>query len=376
MNYKPGRIFLSVPHMGGHEKNYVLKALEDNWVGTAGPNLAGFEHDVCQHTNARFAVALNSGTAAIHLALQVAGVKAGDEVICSTFTSIASANPILYLGATPVFVDSETETWNMHPEALQQALTARAQAGKMPTCILVVHVYGMPAKMNEILAIAEEFNIPVVEDAAEALGSRYTGHQVGTLGKAGAFSFSGNNIVSTSGGGALVTEDEALAKEALSLATNATGLASETDHHTIGFNYRMSNVSAGIGRGQMEVLEQRIKQRREIYSYYKEQLQTIEGIEFLPEPKVCFSNRWLSTVLLPEQFSPESIKHALEAENIETSLLWKPLHQQTLFKDALYFGDHLSSQLYKRGLCLPSSSNLTEEEQQKVIKTLQKLLIS
>jgi len=370
MNYKPGRIFLSVPHMGGHEKNYVLKALEDNWVTTTGPNLIGFEHDICQHTNARHAVALSSGTAAIHLALRVLGIGPGDDVFCPTFTFVASASPVLYVGATPVFVESEAETWNMCPDTLQQAIADRMKAGRKPGCILVVHLYGMPARLKEILAVAAQYGIPVVEDAAEALGSRYGGHHVGTLGSIGVFSFNGNKIITTSGGGALITANEQLANQARFLAAQAKDPAPYYQHSQLGYNYRLSNVSAGIGRGQLEVLEKHIKQRREVYLYYKERLQEIEGLAFLPEPTGSFSNWWLTTVLLPETYSPESIRLALEEENIEARPLWKPLHLQPLFKDVPYYGDNLSEQLFSRGLCLPSSSNLTEEELDKVVKVL------
>ena len=374
MMYRPGRIFLSVPHMGGHEKNYVQKAIEDNWVTTAGPNLPGFEHDICQHTNARFAVALSSGTAAIHLALRLVGVGAGDEVLCSTFTFVASANPILYLGATPVFIESEAETWNMCPDTLRTAIEDRIKHGKKPAAILLVHLYGMPAKLKELMAVAVEFEIPVVEDAAEALGSRYSGHQVGTFGELGVFSFSGNKVITTSGGGAIVTSNQQLAERAGFLATQAKDQAPYYQHSEMGYNYRLSNISAGIGRGQMEVLELRVKQRRDVFNYYRNQLQSTEGLEFLPEPKSCFSNRWLTTILLPDGHKPESIRQAMEEENIETRPLWKPMHLQPLFADSLYFGNGLSEQLFNRGLCLPSSSNLQEEELDKVVKNLKKLL--
>ena len=360
--------------MGGHEKNYVQKALEDNWVTTAGPNLPGLEHDICQHTNARHAVVLSSGTAAIHLALRVLGVQPGDEVLCSTFTFVASANPILYLGAQPVFVESEPDTWNMSPEALHEAIATRLRLGKRPAAIVLVHLYGMPAKMKEIMAIAQEFGIPVVEDAAEALGSRYSGHQVGTFGRVGTFSFNGNKIITTSGGGALITEDEQLAEQARFLSTQAKDPAPYYQHSQMGYNYRMSNVSAGIGRGQIEVLEKRVKQRREVYSVYKQQLEHLEGLEFLPEPKGCFSNRWLTTILLPEPHTPESIRLALEEENIESRPLWKPMHLQPLFQHHPYVGNNLSGRLFERGLCLPSSSSMTEEEQEKVIKVLRRHL--
>ncbi|WP_162052016.1 DegT/DnrJ/EryC1/StrS family aminotransferase [Pontibacter pamirensis] len=374
MNYRPGRIFLSVPHLGGHEKNYVQKALEDNWVTSTGPNLPGFEHDICQHTNARHAVALNTGTAALHLALRLVGVKAGDEVLCSTFTFVASANPILYLGATPVFVESEEETWNMCPDTLHETITARLKAGKRPAAIVLVHLYGMPAKLSNIMAVADEFGIPVVEDAAESLGSRYSGHQVGTLGRIGVFSFDGNKIITTSGGGALVTEDQQLAEQALFLATHARDAAPFYQHSQMGYNYRLSNISAGIGRGQIEMLEMRVKQRREIFTYYKNQLQHIEGLQFLQEPKTCFSNRWLTTVLLPESHHPEKVRLALEEENIETRPLYKPLHLQPLFAHYPYYGNNLSANLFERGLCLPSSSSLTEEELDKVVKHLKRIL--
>jgi pyridoxal phosphate-dependent aminotransferase EpsN len=360
--------------LGGHEKNYVQKALEDNWVTTLGPNLPGFEHDICQHTNARHAVALTSGTAAIHLALRLLGVEPGDEVICSTFTFVASANPILYMGATPVFVESEEKTWNMCPHTLRTAIEDRLKAGKKPAAIIVVHLYGMPAKMKKIMAVADEFGIPVVEDAAEALGSRYSGRQVGTIGRIGIFSFNGNKIVTTSGGGALVTEDQRLAEQALFLATQAKDPAPFYQHSQMGYNYRLSNISAGIGRGQMEVLEKRVKQRREIHTFYKNQLQHVEGLEFLAEPKTCFSNRWLTTVLLPASHHPEEVRLALESENIESRPLWKPMHLQPLFSKYPYYGANLSTGLFERGLCLPSGSSLTEEELDKVVKTLKRIL--
>ncbi|MFT2010627.1 DegT/DnrJ/EryC1/StrS family aminotransferase [Pontibacter sp. 13R65] len=371
MNYRPGRIFLSVPHLGGHEQNYVQKALEDNWVTTAGPNIPGLEHDICQHTNARFAVALNSGTAAIHLALRVLGVQPGDEVLCSTFTFVATANPILYMGATPVFVESEASTWNMCPTTLTQTIEARLKLGKKPACILLVHLYGMPAMMKELLDIAHHYEIPLIEDAAESLGSRYGGHQTGTFGELGIFSFNGNKIITTSGGGALVTANEQLAEQARFLSTQAKESNSYYEHTQMGYNYRMSNIAAGIGRGQLEVLEKRVKQRREIFGFYREQLES-ELISFLPEPKNCFSNRWLTTILLQPELNktPEEVRLALEAYNIETRLLWKPMHLQPLFKDAPYYGENLSMALFEKGLCLPSSSSLTEEDLEKVVKVL------
>ncbi|GHA72359.1 pyridoxal phosphate-dependent aminotransferase [Pontibacter akesuensis] len=360
--------------MGGHEKNYVLKAIEDNWVTTAGPNLAGLEHDICQHTNARHAVALSSGTAGLHLALRTLGVKAGDDVLCPTLTHVATANPILYVGATPVLIDSEPETWNMCPGALREAITTRQKQGKKIAAIMLVHLFGMPANLKEIMQVAEEFEIPVVEDAAHALGSRYSGHQVGTFGQAGVFSFDGNKIVTTSGGGALITGYEHLANEARTLAAQANDAAENPQYDQVGYNYRLSNISAGIGRGQMELLEMRVKQRRNIFAYYEQQLAPIENLAFQAESKVCFSNRWLTIILLPGEHQPASIKQALEEENIETRLLCKPLHLQPLFQNSPYFGDGLSERLYNRGLCLPSGSSLYEEELEKVSKVLKRLL--
>jgi dTDP-4-amino-4,6-dideoxygalactose transaminase len=375
MNYRPGRIFMSAPHLGGHEKNYVQKALEDNWVSTSGPNLPGLEHDICQHTNVRHAVALNTGTAALHLALRLLDIQPGDEVLCPAFAPAASANPILYLGAIPVFVESEADTWNMSPDTLEQAIQARMQAGKKPACIVVVHLYGMPAKMNELLQVAEKYAIPVIEDAAEALGSRYGGHQVGTFGKVGTFSFGGNKIITTSGGGAIITNDGALAERALFLATEARDGAPSARHSQMGYNYRLSNISAGIGRGQIEVLERRIKERREVFHYYKDQLHDA-GLEFIPEPKNCFSNRWLTTVLLDPELrkTPGELIATLEEHNIEAGPLRKPLHQQPLFQNSLYFGDGLSENLFARGLCLPSGSNLSDEELGKVVQVLRHAL--
>ncbi len=374
MMYNSGRIFLSVPHMGGHEKNYVQKAIEDNWVSTVGPNIPGFEHDICQHTNSRHAVALSSATAAIHLALRLLGVGPGDEVLCSTFTFVASANPILYLGAKPVFIESEADTWNMCPDTLLAAINDRLERGIKPAAIVLVHLYGMPAKLKKIMAIADEFGIPVIEDAAEALGSRYRGHQVGTFGQMGIFSFNGNKIVTTSGGGAIITTDQNLAEKAKFLATQAKDPELYYQHTEMGYNYALSNISAGIGRGQMEVLETRIKQRREVFNYYRSQLKDIEDLEFLAEPKNCFSNRWLTTILLPQSHKPGDIIRAMEKENIETRTLWKPMHLQPLYSKDLYFGDGLSERLFNRGLCLPSSSNLQEEELDKVVRHLRKVL--
>ena len=370
------RIHLSLAHLGGHEKNYVSKAFEDNWVTTAGPNLEQFEKDLCQYTGAQHAVAVSSGTAAIHLALLALGTGPGDEVLCSTFTFIASANPILYTGATPVFVESEASTWNMSPEWLEKAILERKKQGKKPKAIILVHLYGMPALLEELLAVADKYGIPVVEDAAESLGSRYRKQQTGTFGKIGIYSFNGNKIITTSGGGAIITNDPEIAAQVRFLANQAKDPAPYYQHSQMGFNYRLSNICAGIGRGQMEVLEKRVKQRREIFAFYEEQLRPLPGISFLREPPGTISNRWLTCLLIDKASgtTADALRLHLESANIEARLLWKPLHLQPLFAETPYYGDRLSEKLFATGLCLPSGSSLTEEELHRVVKAIRKLV--
>ncbi|MGV3585820.1 MAG: DegT/DnrJ/EryC1/StrS family aminotransferase [Adhaeribacter sp.] len=368
------RIFLSPPHMAGTEQAYIQKAFDENYITTAGRNILDFEKELCQKTGAGYAVALNSGTAAIHLALQILGVGIGDEVLCSTFTFVATANPILYQGATPVFIDSEPETWNMCPLTLEKAIQERLHLGKKPKAILLVHLYGMPAKLNELINIANRYNIPVIEDAAEALGSTYQDKALGTFGAIGIYSFNGNKIITTSGGGALVTDNASLAQKALFLGSQAKDPAPHYQHSEVGYNYRMSNISAGIGLGQLEVLQERVQQRRAIYKYYQQALAPIKAIHFLPEPAGAFSNCWLSCITLaPDQpVTPEQFRLALEKENIEARPLWKPLHLQPLFAETPYYGNTVAETLFNTGLCLPSGSALTPAQLEKIITVITK----
>jgi dTDP-4-amino-4,6-dideoxygalactose transaminase len=332
-------------------------------------------------TGAGAAAALSSGTAAIHLALIMVGVKQGDEVICQSFTFSASANPITYQGAIPVFVDSEIDSWNMCPIHLRSAIEARIEAGKKPKAIIPVHLYGMPANMPAIMAIAREFNIPVIEDAAEALGSTLNGKACGTFGDIGILSFNGNKIITTSGGGALISDQAEFVQKARFLATQARDAAPHYQHSHIGYNYRMSNICAGIGRGQMEVLAQRVAQRRKNYAFYVEHLGNIPGFEFLPETPGAFSNRWLSCVLINPQktqkgISRETIRLHLEKDNIETRPLWKPMHLQPIFESCAYYGSETAATLFENGLCLPSGSNLTEQDLNRVLSKINELIHS
>ncbi len=373
------RLYLSPPHLGRHELNYVHKAIEDNWVAPAGPNLTGFEADICAATGVAHCVALSSGTAAIHLGLRLLGVGPGDEVLCPSFTFVATANPVLYLGATPVFVDSEVETWNLCPERLREAITDRMARGKKPKALILVHLYGMPAKLPEILALAQEFDIPVLEDAAEALGARYQRQPLGSFGQVGVFSFNGNKILTTSGGGALVTNDAALARQARFLATQAKDDAPHYQHSQLGYNYRLSNLLAGIGRGQMELLEERVKRRREIFAWYREHLAGLPGLRVAlhPEPADSHANRWLTTILLDPAATaatPETLRLHLETRNIESRPLWKPLHLQPLFQDAPMYGGAVCADLFARGLCLPSGTAMGDVELRRVQEALAEAL--
>ncbi|RQO65711.1 pyridoxal phosphate-dependent aminotransferase [Pedobacter sp. KBW01] len=370
------RIWLSSPHMGGTEQKYVNEAFETNWIAPLGPNVDGFEGDLCHYTGSKYAAALSSGTGAIHLALVMLGVEPGDEVICQSMTFAASANPIAYVGATPIFVDSERDTWNMCPDLLRECIVDRLAKGKKPKAIIPVHLYGMPAKMIEIMEIANEFEIPVIEDAAEALGSNIEGKKMGTFGLFGILSFNGNKIITTSGGGALISDSEEYINEARFLATQARDKAHHYEHSKIGYNYRMSNICAGIGRGQMEVLNDRVEKRRSNFEYYRKSLAGNENISFLEEPKEFYSNRWLSTIYVDRSdsnFSKKDIYTSLLLENIESRPLWKPMHLQPVFKDAPYYGNGVSEDLFKNGLCLPSGSNLEDTDLFKVIEVIKSI---
>lgn len=372
------KIWLSSPHMGGAERQFVTEAFDTNWVAPLGPNVNGLEKDISSFLdNEVYTAALSSGTAALHLALILLGVEPGDEVICQSMTFSASANPISYQQAMPIFIDSETGTWNMDPVFLEEAIKDRMAKGKKPKAIIPVHLYGMPAKMNEIKTIADKYAIPVVEDAAEALGSTLNGKKCGTFGEIGILSFNGNKIITTSGGGAMVSKNEQWVKQATFLATQARDPAPHYQHSQIGYNYRMSNICAGIGRGQMEVLPERIKQRRANFSFYQKELKGIPGISFVDEPTGYVSNRWLTTILIEPGktggITREDARLALEKENIESRPLWKPMHLQPVFKGAPYYGNKVAEDLFEKGLCLPSGSNLTSEELNRVLKCIQRI---
>ncbi|MES2796276.1 MAG: aminotransferase class I/II-fold pyridoxal phosphate-dependent enzyme [Bacteroidota bacterium] len=369
------KIWLSSPHMGGSEKKFVDEAFETNWIAPLGPNVDNFELDLAKYTGAKYAAALCSGTAAIHLALIMLNVKAGDEVICSSFTFSASCNPIVYQGAIPIFVDSEQRTWNMDPELLEMAIKDRIDKGNKPKAIILVHLYGMPAEMESIVTISNKYEIPIIEDAAEALGSTYHRKALGTFGRVGILSFNGNKIITTSGGGALISDDERLIKKSRFLATQARDSAPHYQHSEIGYNYRMSNICAGIGRGQMEVIDQRVSQRRNNFEFYKENLQGISSITFVNEPSGYFSNRWLTTILLENFEQRETIRLALEKVNIESRPLWKPMHIQPIFQNYPQYINGTSENLFERGLCLPSGSNLTENDLKRVIETIESVVI-
>lgn len=369
MNSK--RIWLSSPHMGGNELKYIHDAFDSNWVAPLGPNVSGFEKDLENYLqNGAHVAALSAGTAAIHLGLILLGVKRDDEVICQSMTFSASANPVLYQSAIPVFVDSENETWNMCPEQLEAAVKDRIAKGKKPKAIIAVHLYGMPYKHDEIKAISEKYEIPVLEDAAEGLGSLYKGKKCGTLGDISALSFNGNKIITTSGGGALVAKNEELKEKAVFLATQARDNAPHYEHSHIGFNYRMSNILAGIGRGQMEVLGERVESRRANYEYYKSKLADKNGIRFVNEPREFFSNRWLSCVLTQSFEQREKIRLSLQNKDIETRPLWKPMHLQPVFEKYPKYLNGVSEKLFEVGLCLPSGSNLVEEDLDRVIESI------
>ena len=371
------KIWLSSPHMGGNERKYVNEAFDANWVAPLGPNVDGFEKDLESFLNADIKVAaLSAGTAALHLALIECNVKYGDEVICQSMTFSASANPIAYCGATPVFIDSEKDTWNLCPTALKEAIEDRIAKGKKPKAIIVVHLYGMPAKMDEIIAIAGQYEIPIIEDAAEALGSTYKGKSCGTFGRFGILSFNGNKIITTSGGGALVCHNQEDKDKAVFLSTQARDNAPHYQHSHIGYNYRMSNIVAGIGRGQMVVLTDRVEARRKMHDFYVELFKDIEGVEVFSEPtEDYFSNHWLSAIVIDEKITGknrEDLRLAFLEDNIESRPLWKPMHLQPVFADAPYYGTDVAEKLFDNGLCLPSGSNLSDEDRTRIRNVITK----
>ena len=376
-----GRILLSLAQMGGGEQKYIQEAFDTNWIVPLGPNVNGFENDLKKFLGQnRSVVALSAGTAAIHLGLLQLGIGEGDEVICQSFTFAASANPIKYLGAKPIFVDSEEDTWNISPEWLEKAIIDRKSAtGKYPKAIIPVHLYGMPAKMDAICAIANKYNIPIMEDAAEAIGSTFKKRQCGTFGEFGALSFNGNKMITTSGGGALICRTEEEAKQTMFFATQARENRPYYYHEHIGYNYRMSNICAGIGRGQMEVLDHHIARRRAIHALYTELLAECEGISVKQNPSTDFdSNFWLTCIEVdPAKCNgktADDIRLHLESHNIESRLLWRPMHMQPVFADCPYYGDGTSERIFERGLCLPSGSSLTDEQITFVADTIKKFV--
>jgi len=369
------KIWLSSPHMGGNEIKYVQEAYDTNWVAPLGPNVNGFEKDLAHYIGEESRVAcLSSGTAALHLALILADVQLNDEVICQSFTFSASANPIAYQGANPIFIDSEKDTWNMCPIFLEEAIEDRLAKGKKPKAIILVHLYGMPAKIDKILAIANKYEIILIEDAAEALGSTFKGQKCGTFGDYGILSFNGNKIITTSGGGAIVCKNEKDKQKAIFLATQARDDAPHYQHSEIGYNYRMSNIIAGIGRGQMEVLDAHIGLRRDMNLFYKNIFKNVEGITVFEEPNNdYYSNHWLSCILIDSGitgFTSHELRLQLEKDNIESRPLWKPMHLQPVFKECVYYGDNVSETLFNKGLCLPSGSNLAKEDRIRIERVI------
>lgn len=364
------RIYLSAPHMSGLEQKYVSEAFSSNWIAPVGPQIDAFESEMAEVVGVRHAVALTSGTAALHLALQLVGVGSGDEVLVSTLTFAASANPVVYLGGRPVFIDSERTSWNMDPTLLAETLRAKAHIGRLPKAVVLVHLYGQSADMQSICEVCERYGVALVEDAAEALGTTHQGRAAGSLGKVGIFSFNGNKIITTSGGGMLVTQDAVLAAQARKLATQAREPTPHYEHTEIGYNYRLSNLLAGIGRGQLRVLEKRVQARRRNFAFYQAALRDLPGIAFMPEAPWGRHTRWLTVITVdPAAFGAtrEDLRLALEAANVEARPVWKPMHLQPVYRSCEAIGGAVASELFEGGLCLPSGSNLTKADLTRVV---------
>lgn len=372
----PPRIYLSPPHVGEDERRLLLDAFDSNWIAPLGPHVDGFEAEICQTVGVRSAAALSSGTAALHLALMLVGVERGDRVFCSTFTFAASANAIAYCGAEPVFIDSDLRSWNMDPSLLAEALAASARENRLPKAVIAVDLYGQCADYDAILAACAAYDVPLIEDAAEALGATYKGRSAGTFGTMAVLSFNGNKIITTSGGGMLLSDNAELVQQARFLATQARDTAPHYQHSSIGYNYRMSNLLAAVGRGQLRSLGERVAARRRVFDRYRESLGSMPGIDFMPEADYGRSNRWLTCITIDaETFGSthEQVRLALEAENVEARPLWKPMHLQPVFAQCRVFGGSVSGSLFARGLCLPSGSSLTADQQQFVVETVASL---
>lgn len=382
MTQQQPRIYLSSPHMSGDELPLIHEAFDTNWIAPLGPHVEGFERELAERVGVSAALALNSGTAALHLGLKLLGVGAGDRVFCSSFTFIASVSPVVWLGAKPVFIDSDPDTWNMSPEALERAFEDAARDGTMPKAVVPADLYGQTPRMDALLALCDRYGVPLLEDAAEALGATYKGKNAGSFGRFGVLSFNGNKIITTSGGGALLSDDAEAVAKARFWSTQARDPAPWYQHTEIGYNYRLSNVLAAIGRGQLKHLDERIAKRREVFDTYVRAFADIPGISFMPEPEGCFSIRWLTTMLLDPDVhtvTPIDLMQALAAENIESRPLWKPMHLQPVFEGAPYYPHApggVCDVLFPRGLCLPSGSNLTDDQQNRVITFVRRALLT
>ncbi|MDJ0753310.1 MAG: aminotransferase class I/II-fold pyridoxal phosphate-dependent enzyme [Ardenticatenaceae bacterium] len=371
------RIYLSPPHMSGWEQQFVQDAFDTNWIAPLGPHVNAFEEEFCEVVGSAHAAALSSGTAALHLAMILQGIEPGDEVLVSDLTFSASVNPIIYCGGKPVFIDSETASWNLDPNLLEDALKKKAAAGNLPKAMIIVHLYGQAADMEAICALSEQYGVPIIEDAAEALGATHHGRAPGTLGRMGIYSFNGNKIITTSGGGMLVSDDKALIDQARKLATQARDPAPHYQHSQIGYNYRLSNILAGVGRGQLRVLSDRVQTRRQNFDFYCNNLGHLPGISFMPEAPWGRSNRWLTVMQVNPELSGsdrEQIRLALEEENIESRPVWKPMHLQPIYAQYEVFGGHVSEHLFERGLCLPSGSSLTKSDLNRIVYLIRSIV--